>query len=486
MPLRPSDLLRELAGQWDYCLTPNRLHALRPIARDAAWSLVASSPHGATWRGKLKARAADGSLQPLRNLLLREAPGWFDDHDADGKDEVLRATIAPDDRAMDPAYIERSEDWRVFRWLRVHHRVDAQMMAEWYRNLRENLHPAAVRYLLHGDQAQGVLSYIVAPAARPPWLQEPDHVRSVLEELGEEPWRCQSLLGALFPSRIPLPEPQPPDPTEEFFERLLAWWDEGAKRSRVIANYERRTWPTWLMQDGIGENLIEDSRDHWLALLVLGACQSLGRTRDEQHRRFIELAHERGWWDVFKARGDDQAWMSVLREWQDHALAEIEYRLWMSLYPTIYQLTRYQDVYVRLLRSAGRRRDDLYRVTRLLAPRVDEALTGAGTHFDAPPAPLNMGLHWVLRELVRLGVIQGDHLYPDCWVPSEQVLAFLRRFGLEQPDGGLSNSQKARNIHNFLATALGTKSPNLHLAFDIPLRHIAGNDQLQIELGLER
>ena len=41
--LRPSDLLRELAEQWDYCLTPDRLHALRPIARDAAWDFVEQS-----------------------------------------------------------------------------------------------------------------------------------------------------------------------------------------------------------------------------------------------------------------------------------------------------------------------------------------------------------------------------------------------------------------------------------------------------------
>ena len=239
-------------------------------------------------------------------------------------------------------------------------------------------------------------------------------------------------------------------------------------------------------RDGIAEGLIADSRDHWLALLVLGACRSLGRTGAQQHRSFIELAHEKGWWDVFKMPGDDAAWMSVIRGWQDQAVHKIEYRLWMSLFPIIYQLSRYQDVYVRLLKSAGRRPDNLYRVTRLLAPRADEALTGAGTHFDAPPAPLNMGLHWVLREIVHLKVVQGKHLYPDCWVPSEQVLSFLQPLGLEQPDGELTNSQKAHTIGNFLATALGTETPNLHLAFDIPLRHIAENEELRRELGLER
>ena len=489
VPLRPNDLLRELVEQWNYCLTPDRLHALRPIAQDAAWSFVASNPHGVTWRGKLKARAADGSLQPLRNLLLRKAPKSFDDTDAEGKDELLRAAFAPENRILDPAYIEHGKDWKVFQWLRLQHRVDAETMARWYRDLRENLRPAAIHYLLHGDLGSGVLQNLVPNEGGPHWLQEYGGVCQLLEDQCEESWRRQSLLGALFPDQFSAPEPLP-DPiqpeSDTFFQQLLEWWDYDAVRSEVISAYERAAWPDWLRRDGIAESLIADSRDHWLALLVLGACQSLGRTRDEQHRGFIELSHNEGWWDVFKMPGDDAAWMNVLRVWQDQAVHKIEYRLWMSLFPTIYQLSRYQNVYVPLLKSVGRRPDGLEQVTRLLAPRIDEALTGAGTHFDAPPAPLNMGLHWVLRELVRLEVVEGEHLYPNCWVPSEQVLSFLRPLGLEQLDGELTNSQKACTISKFLATKLETETPNLHLAFDIPIRHVDSNKDLRRQLGLEQ
>ena len=488
-PLRPSDLLGELAGQWDYCLTLDRLHALRPIARDAAWNFVASNPHGATWRSTLKARAKDGSLQPLRNLLLRESPSLFDQTDADGKNELLRAAFAPDDRVLDPAYIERSEDWRVFRWLRVQHGVDAAMMADWCADLPKDLYPEAVHYLLHGDLGSSVLQHLVPIEGRPRWLREYDDVCQLVEDQCEESWRRQSLLGALFPDHFPAPEPRP-DPihpeSDTFFQQLLEWWDDDDVRSEVISAYQRAAWPDWLRRDGIAEGLRKDSVDHWLALLVLGACRSLGRTQDHHHRSFLELARGKGWWDKFKTPGDADAWIEVLQDWQDSASSKLEYLSWMSLFPTIYQFSRYLEKYRRLLRSAGQRPEIMHQVTRLLAPRVDEALTGAGTHFDAPPAPLNMGLHWVLRELVRLEVVQGDHLYPDCWVPSEQVLVFLRRFGLEQPDGGLSNSQKAHTIDKFLATALGTETPNLRLAFDIPLRHIDKDEELRQELGLER
>ena len=483
--LRPSNLFAELAKRWDHCLTPERLHALRPLACNEAWGFVESNFQGETWQ----AQAAGGSLQPLRNLLLRQLPKSFDDTDAEVKDELLRAAFAPDDRVLDPAYIECSEDWRVFRWLRVQHRVDATTMADWYTGLAEDLQPAAVFYLLDGELQVPVLSHLVPLNTRPSWLQDFDDVRRMLEGWCDEPWRRQRLLGTLFPDdRLPPPEstqePVQVD-SETFFNRLLEWWNNATVRNKVISTYERDAWPYWLRRDGIADGLRKDSVDHWLALLVLGACRSLGRAQNRQHRSFLELAHREGWWEVFQAPGEPGAWMGVLRDWQDHALAKLTYPYWMSLFPAIYQLSRYRNVYVRLLKSAGQRPESMYQVTRLLAPRVDEALTGAGTDFDAPPAPLNMGLHWVLRELVRLEVVKGEHLFPDCWVPSEQVLNVLRRLGLPS-DESLHNPEKARTIFDFLADELGTKTPNLHLAFDIPLRHIDKNEELRRELGLER
>ena len=485
-PLRPSNLFAELAERWEHNLTPERLHALRPIDGGGDSDFAAYDPQGVTWRRALKARAADGSLQPLRNLLLRDASHLVDHYDADGRDELLRAAFAPDDRVLHSAYIERSEDWRVLRWLRVQHRVDAAMMAEWCANLPEDLQPAAIRYLLHGEIGSSVLQHLVPIEGRPLWLREYEDVCRLVEDQCEEHWRRKSFLVALFPDQFRTsPDPIRPD-SDAFFQQLLEWWDDDAERSRVIAAYEGDVWPDWLRRGGIATGLRMDSEDHWLALLVLGVCRSLGRAQDHQHRSFLELVHREGWWEVFKTPDDDDAWMGVLRDWQDDALAKLTYLRWMSLFPAIYQLSRFRAVYVRLLKSAGRRPESTYQITRLLAPRVDEALTGAGSHFDAPPAPLNMGLHWVLRELVRLEVVKGDHLCRDCWVPSEQVLRLLEPLGLDRPDDGMANSDKAHAIFNFLATELGTETPNLHLAFDIPLRHVDSDTDLRHRFGLEQ
>ncbi len=486
--LRPSDLFAELAERWGSRLTPARLHALRPIDGHGDSNFDLYDPQGVTWRRALMARAVDGSLRPIRSLLVRDVPGSFDDVGADGDDELLRAAFAPDDRVLDPTYIQRSEDWRVFRWLRDQHRVDAAAMAGWCAELPEPLHPPAIHYVLYGELGSSLLRHLEPIEERPPWLRQYDAVRRLLEGQCEEPRRRKSLLAALFPDRFPEPEPHRdqrlPD-SNAFFEKLLEWWDDDAVRREVISDYERATWPDWLRRDGIVAGLRGDSVDHWLALLVMGACQSLGRAQDHHHRSFLELAHNEGWWEVFKTPDDTGAWMGVLRDWQDDALAKLTYPRWMSLFPAIFQLSRYRHEYVRLLRSAGRRPEGSYRINALLAPRIDEALTGAGAHFDAPPAPLNMGLHWVLRELVRMEVVGGEHLFPDCWVPSKQVLGLLAGLGLQRPDASVPNFERARAVFNFLVPRLGTNAPNLHLAFDIPLRYIASDrDELRQRLGL--
>ncbi len=484
----PWDLLAELADQWDYILTPARLHALRPLFQAGVWDLVSNDPHSARWRRGFRARSADGSSQLLQRLLLQEAPALRDLADEDLDDELLRSAFAPTTRILDPAYIGCPEDWILFRWLRVQHRVDAAEIADWYRDVEEDLRPAALRYLLNGRLRDTVLPLLIRPEARPSWLQDFHVVRLMLQRICEERWRRQGLLGALFPEQLaaPEPSPHPPPVPANFFHQLSEWWDNAAVRSEVIAAYERQAWPEWLRRNGgISDQLRSGSEDHWLALLVLGVCRRLGRTQQYQHRGFLDFLRERGWWNVFKAPENERAWMQMLRDWQDRESVELPYAQWMSLFPAVYQLSRYRTTYVRLLKLAGQPSATEWDITHWLKSRINPVLTGAGTQFDAPPAPLDMGLHWVLRELVRLGVVDGEHLYADCWVPSEQIIGFLHRFGLDRPDDRLSNPQKARAIFDFLASELDTAAPNLHRAFGIPILHVDSSADLRRRFGLE-
>jgi hypothetical protein len=485
--LHPADILHELTTNWHHSLTPQRLRDLRGLFE--VWHLLQDSQQSTYWYSQLIARSQSGKRQLLRHLLLPTDVA-VTPADLDVQEELLRSAFAPDASVLHQDYIQQPEDLTMFLRLRVRHEVDAATMTAWCMNLSAPRRSAAIRYLLRGRLQQEVLQRLVSD--RPQWLTEYDTVRKLLDELGDDEWRCRQLLAALFPERFaavgepPQNQTLPESVRRTFFQRLQEWWYDAHERSRVIRWYEERTWPEWLRRDGIGERLLADSDDHWLGLLVLGACHSLGRAHEGHHRGFAEWAHEQGLWEVFRTPQTPQLWMERLRDWQDNSVANLEYARWMSLFPAIYQLSRCLEKYRRLLRTAGRRPTDLYRVTCLLTPKVDEALTFAGQQFDAPPAPLNMGLHWVLRELVRLQILDGEHIYQDCWVPSEHVLEFLRPLGLQLPDGASSNAEKARAVSAFFASHLATPSPHLNRAFDIPIRYLANNSEQRKQLGLEQ
>ena len=184
--------------------------------------MVSNDPHGATWRGGFRARSTAGSFQPLQRLLLKQASAMWDEADGDLRDEFLRSAFAPDDQILDPEYIGRPADWIVFRWLRVQHRVDADEIADWYSDVREELRPAALRYLVDGRLQKRVLECLTPLEARPSWLRDYDSVRQMLADICEEPWR-QRLLSTLFPDRfVPEPPRQPVQPhSDTFFNQLL-------------------------------------------------------------------------------------------------------------------------------------------------------------------------------------------------------------------------------------------------------------------------
>lgn len=472
----------------DWLEMPFMTHRTRDEVREWMSGLYFPSRgrHGAPSRMLLLPELPETVVDGLRSLGEAERLRRLDD-------EHLRARFAPPDALLAEALATDPRAVRFFMSCRRLQTGRADELEAWARDADTDARRAAVlRYCIRGELGHQLCARFREHPLR--WF--PDRAALRRSSLVRD-WPMANkvdLQNALFPLEV-LDEPDqaatPPivvensDAIELFFERLQRWWASPEERRRVVGAYEARAWPAWLrrpLATALGE---EDSDEHWLALLVLGAAQSIGWATASQHRGFLEAAHQLGWWATFADAGDDRAWMEMLRAWQDASVTELEYARWMALFPTIYQLSRHLPIYRRLLRSASRRPREMYDLQVLLAPRSDEALTGAGARFDAPPAPLNMGLHFVLRELVRLEVIEPQmHVLPGCWVPSASLLRFLRRLGLAVEDGA-ANLDKAEAIHEFLLDHLGVDGVHLHGAFDIPLLHVAADDDLQRRLGLE-
>jgi hypothetical protein len=406
------------------------------------------------------------------------------------EDEFLRARFAPSDALLDGDVACDAEAVRFFlacRRLKAGGQVDLE---RWAREANtEARQEAALNYCIRGELGHHLCGrFRTLPLS---WF--PDRATLHRSELVRN-WRVEDrvdLQNALFPLKeLDQPRSAPPVVVESettvdrFFDRFQRWWALADNRRVVLEEYEAKAWPAWL-RPALAQELEDDSDDHWLALLVLGASRSMGWATDAHHRSFLEAARERGWWATFLRYDQDDSWMAMLRTWQDESVHKLEYARWMSLFPTIYQLSRHLRVYRRLLRSADRRPQDMYDLQVLLAPRADENLSGAGAQFDAPPAPLNMGLHFVLRELVRLEVIAPhEHVLGGCWVPTSTLISFLRRLGLDIDDRS-SNVEKTEAVHAFMLQRVGLDAVHLHLAFDIPLLKVASDQALQQHLGLE-
>ena len=365
------------------------------------------------------------------------------------------------------------DDVTVFLRLRTSHNVDAETMATWFASLSGERLQACLCYMHRGELGRRVMNHIAnLPIPPDATAEQAQAMRGLKAEKQRQENSFRELGHGTFDAR-------------GFFHRLSEWWDKDDIRKRVVAKYERDVWPGWLIDRGIKDGLILSDDDHWLALLVLGACRGLGRTLDVQHKEFLVLVQSKGWWDDFLRPDAPDAWMKVLRCWQDRAVEDMTYAQWMSLFPTIYQFSRFLPQYRNLLLSVGKGTQKPYdKLDDLLAPRANPHFDFAGQQFDAPPAWIKMGLYWVLRELVRMNVItRRDYLLSDCWVPSGEVISFLSRTGFRAE--GPHNSDKAREIFEFLRNKMRTESPHLHYSFDIPLLYVARNPGLQQQLGMD-
>ena len=449
---------------------------------------------------KLLFRSAADGWAEARKLLARHGSGL----DAD---EQRRHALAPSEYRLHPNYYVKMEDeWpAVVFFLVCRQRMEAptEKLAQWVSDAdSEEARIAALEYLSDGELGDQVAEQVRERG----WLASVLDDSRLMERLAEEKKdklrrrlaSASQIEQAVAADTDGTHGPQTEDPDDDrpsseeraqaFFKRIVHWWADDRTRASVIDQHEEYCWPRWLREGGLADGLRRRSPDHWLALLVLGACQSLGRTQDAQHRSFLELAHEKSWWDVFLRPDDDRAWMGVLRAWQDEAIDSLEYRPWISLFPSIYQFSRHLDSYRALFTSIERRPKHLYDPSRVRAPRADDAFSGAGTQFDVPPLPLGIGFHWVLRELVRLRVLDASHVYPDCYVPARRILDLLRPLGL-QVDDGSDAAAKSREIHDLLDEydRSDPANPHFHLSFDIPFRHIAAaeNEGLRRKWALD-
>ena len=125
------------------------------------------------------------------------------------------------------------------------------------------------------------------------------------------------------------------------------------------------------------------------------------------------------------------------------------YKLEMQRFPEVYQVALHLNEYVDALREAAKL--DAPSEADLFDPRRSAALSGSGIG-DAPPLgrAIGIGRHFLLRELVRRGVLSNPALHPLCYVPLRRVRLLVSGWG--------GNGESSFGIYKFLAQHLGEEA----------------------------
>jgi hypothetical protein len=427
-------------------------------------------------------RTRDHSWQPARRLLIPQPV------EGEQTDEMLRAAFADSSRVLADDYCTSAGMTAIQFVLACRGRMEAKGndMVDWAIQAKgEQRQLAILNYLLDGEWGARVAQELRALLHKIPWLAQLES-SGLLALLSDK--RRYELLGRLWmiqPSS-PVPPQEPPvvlprlDPRTTL-RQIARWWEtEGEQRLR---QYEEDIYPDGRMPvlspEPPERNL--DARKRWLTLFLAGMLLTLGRSTRwrPQNRAFMKMCQTRGWLDLLADPGAGSAkWLHAVESYIDRNEDRIPYFHWLRQFIGIATVARHLDAYIDCFLTPNNI-TDRFSLRDLLTPRTNPYLQGTGV--DAPPLGpiLGIGAHFVLRELVRSGVIVNRRVWRYCYPPVQRLLDFLKtRLGWQNNNLRTSGrSASSQLVYEFLRDH--SSDQTFVSAFDLPLLILAEDDQLQ-------
>lgn len=383
-------------------------------------------------------------------------------------EEARRAAFAPEHRVLHR--LSTPEVQRLLRACRGSMRAPAETLVAWATEAgSEEKRFAVLEYVLRGNLRLQVSEHIEFRMI--PWISQllklelfarfsEDDRMTLAGNLG---------LGKLYRDMLTLHD-SPPDEGKAYvrcedpggeLERLYDWWS-GAREQELWA-FEGKRYPAF-MRDGLGLKDPGTDREQWMGLFLIGSYMTLGFV-EQGTRGFLEQAHGAGWMQTFCAETlDTDGWFRMLDTYVEQD--DKQYRQWVDRFLATYQISRYLSDYIYLFQGANDATEPLT-LRELLDVRKSHLYTGSGLDIPSVRSALGIGQHFVLRELVRRGVIQNRHFDAQCYVPTAKVRRFLDYLGCDIPTDVWFPDTSSR-IHDFLVSHLGEEKARFHGDFDLP------------------
>lgn len=425
------------------------------------------------------------SIEPDR-LMIGHLPSGAPN--SPHQDERARAVFAPKSRVLnsdyDPAGIA------FFEVCRARLNATASEMAQWvFEANDEATRQAALWYLAEGEQGRAIQKEINRVGIGGTWLEtladskefqsmEPAQQGRLLEIIPEQ--RAVAVV-----TRATSPQSATPsaNQVQRVLEEIYKWWSN--ERGPHLLKYEQRTFPEGgLRYLNRASNPDEELfRKDWVTLFLLGLTHTMGRTVAEQHRDFIRKCERDGMLRMIaSSEREPAAWMGWADDFLYRQIQDSPYLQWMKQFVGIYQVSRHLKDYIGAFEAVD---SDDFKSRSFGLAEITSLRTSyrfSGSDFDAPPLSrvLGMGQCFVLRELVRKGVLTNSRAFRHCYVPTKRVRDLLA-FGLGCEGLGQQSCkwELSEHIYKFLADRLGPERAWFHYCFDLPFQIIAENEGLQ-------
>jgi len=265
--------------------------------------------------------------------------------------------------------------------------------------------------------------------------------------------------------------------TEAVLIRISKWWRKEC--TSKIVEYNKIAYPDGLGLKNIGdqEESVE-SKSEWLKLLFLGSLHTMGRAKIEQHREYLSKCIKAGMFkmDISQKEREDR-WLNSMLEIIDSPNDNQQYYHWIGFTGVrFFQFNRWLDDYIIVFQDINKHKQPMP-IETLMKPRSNPSYSGTGIEPPSVTRALgSVGIHFVLRELVRHEVISNNLIYSKCFVPSQKMKKMFKY---------LSNGndfETSDDIMAFLSENMPGKDATFGKCFDIPFQMILRDDDLLHEL----
>lgn len=265
--------------------------------------------------------------------------------------------------------------------------------------------------------------------------------------------------------------------TEAVLTKISKWWIKESKRK--ITEYNKIAYPDGLGLKNIGdqEESVECKSD-WLKLLLLGSLHTMGRAKIEQHREYLSTCIKSGMFNMGLSHKErEDRWLNSMLEIIDSPNDNQQYYHWIGFTGVrFFQFNRWLDDYISVFQDINKHKKSMPLET-LMKPRSNPSYSGTGIEPPSVTRALGaVGIHFVLRELVRHEVIRNEVIFSQCFVPSQKIKEMFKY---------LSNGvdfESSEDIMAFLTENMPGMDATFGKCFDIPFQMIIRDDELLHEL----